>query len=186
MSKINNMKRAYEFCNLQEVALVDQNSSPGGLKLVNPTKVSKKTHNDIVELAMEIQRADNFVYASACNKLQVIAKQVRFLKEQARKVLNETKDNTELHHTACNFVKVPGSTYHLYMRPNNQKYFSMLSPEEWNSPHEFLGSFRLEMDQSWTAIAEIERKNSELAFINKCLYSQNNNCEVLQETPMDL
>lgn len=41
----------------------------------------------------------------------------------------ETKQNLELHHTPCNFVKVPGSVYHLYKRPAGQTYFGMLSPQ---------------------------------------------------------
>lgn len=74
-------------------------------------------------------QADTFVHANVSNKLQVIAEQVRFLQEQARRVLEEAKSNADLHHVPCNFVKKPGTTYHLYRRPSGQKYFSMLSPE---------------------------------------------------------
>lgn len=32
-------------------------------------------------------------------------------------------------------------------------YMSMLSPEEWGDPpDDFMGSYRLEIDQSWTRI----------------------------------
>lgn len=78
-------------------------------------------------------QADSYIQANASNKLQVIAQQVRFLQLQAQEVLNEAKRNSDLHHAACNFVKVPGNTYHLYKRPSGQKYFSMLSLEvEYN------------------------------------------------------
>lgn len=43
--------------------------------LVNTDRVSKKSPTDLVELAMEIQKADTFIHANACNKLQVIAQQ---------------------------------------------------------------------------------------------------------------
>lgn len=43
--------------------------------IVNSSRVTKKSATDLVELAMEIQKADSFVHANACNKLQVIAQQ---------------------------------------------------------------------------------------------------------------
>lgn len=42
---------------------------------MNTSRASKKSPTDLVELAMEIQKADTFVHANACNKLQVIAQQ---------------------------------------------------------------------------------------------------------------
>lgn len=88
----------------------------------------------------------------------VIAEQVRFLQQQAMKILEEADQNKDLHHAACNFKKVPGHTYHLYKKASGQKYFSMLSPSEWGSSLQdtYVDSFRLEMDHSWTAVATIE------------------------------
>lgn len=74
-------------------------------------------------------QADQFVKASASGKLKVIVDQVRHLQEMAMQILQDAKDNTRLHHAACNFNKVPGQIYHLYKRPSGQIYFSMLSPE---------------------------------------------------------
>lgn len=48
---------------------------------------------------------------------------------QAQEVLKEAKTNSDLHHAACNFVKVPGNVYHLYKRSSGQIYFSMLSKQ---------------------------------------------------------
>lgn len=74
-------------------------------------------------------QADTFVHANVSNKLQVIAEQVRFLQEQARRVLEEAQEHANLHHVPCNFVKKPGNLYHLYKRSSGQRYFSMLSPK---------------------------------------------------------
>ena len=46
---------------------------------------------DIVELAKQVQKADEFTRATACGKLTVIADQIKFLQEQARKVSTEIK-----------------------------------------------------------------------------------------------
>ncbi|KAK4879836.1 hypothetical protein RN001_007982 [Aquatica leii] len=138
--------------------------------------IGKRTPGDLIELASEIQRADTFTNANACNKLQVIAQQIRFLQQQAESVLRETKLNQELHHVACNFIKVPGNVYHLYKKPDEQRYFSMLSLQEWtNCPHQYLGSFRLELDHSWTPIQCIDQKDAELTLVNKILGENDQN-----------
>lgn len=100
-----------------------------GVQLVDSERSGRKTQSDIVELAMQIQKADEFTKSSACNKLQVIAEQVRFLHEQARRILEEAKQGENLHHLACNFKKIPGKVYYLYQRSSGQKYFSIISPE---------------------------------------------------------
>ncbi|XP_076065868.1 uncharacterized protein C1orf50 [Oratosquilla oratoria] len=154
-----------------KVHLVEADPAPGGMQLVNPYRTNKSQPMDLVELASEIQKADKFVHANVSNKLQVIAEQVRFLQEQARKVLEEAKDSANLHHVACNFVKRPGNIYYLYRRPSGQKYFSMLSPKEWGSscPHEYLGAYRMEHDHSWTPEDQIEAKTADQQVINKII-----------------
>ncbi|KAF2358750.1 Protein of unknown function DUF2452 [Trinorchestia longiramus] len=155
--------------------LVERSSEPGGAHLVNPYRTTKHAPSDLVELAQEIQKADAFTRATVSNKLQVIAEQVRFLQEQARRVLQEAQHNADLHHAACNFVKQPGSTYHLYGRPSGQRYFSMISPQEWGGdcPHEHLGTYRLEADQSWTAVEDLDNKDADQQLIDKILTCTN-------------
>lgn len=87
--------------------------------------------NPILERSICFQ-ADGYVQATTCNKLKVIADQMRFLKNQAESVLLEAKRSSHLHHVACNFKKIPGKTYFLYERPSGQQYFSVISPEVSN------------------------------------------------------
>ncbi|XP_049520345.1 uncharacterized protein C1orf50 homolog isoform X2 [Dermacentor silvarum] len=89
----------------------------------------KMPRTDLIELARQIETADDFIKANVSNKLTVIAEQVQFLQKQAQHILEEAQLNTRLHHAACNFKKVPGSIYYLYKRPNGQEYFSMIKPE---------------------------------------------------------
>lgn len=83
------------------VALVER-PSPDDLRvqLVDSERSGRKSQSDLVELAMHIQKADAFTRSNVCNKLQVIADQVRFLHEQARRILEETKEAENLHHLA--------------------------------------------------------------------------------------
>lgn len=166
------------------VQLVETDNAPGGHQLVNPYRTNKVDKMDLVAMAEEIQKADSFVHANVSNKLQVIAEQVRFLQEQARKVLKEAKDNADLHHVACNMVKKPGNLYHLYRRPSGQRYFSVLSPEEWGAscPHEYLGTYRLEADRSWTPADKLEQRNNDQLMINKILTCSNSLSITMDET----
>ncbi|XP_057286759.1 uncharacterized protein C1orf50 homolog [Pezoporus wallicus] len=118
-------------------------------------------------------QADDFIRANACNKLTIIAEQIRCLQEQARKVLDEANRDADLHHVACNLVKKPGNIYYMYRRESGQRYFSILSPKEWGtSPHEFLGAYKLQHDMSWTPLEDLERRDAEINILEKLLSSQ--------------
>ncbi|XP_012270712.1 uncharacterized protein C1orf50 homolog [Orussus abietinus] len=141
---------------------------------INTISINKNNSNDLLQLAMEIQKADNCIKANACNKLSVIAEQMRFLHKQAHDILSEVKVNTILHHAACNFIKHPGHIYHLYQKRSGSLYFSMLSPEEWGNfvtSQVYKGSFRLEHDHSWTPLNNIKNKDDEQSMFDKLLKS---------------
>uniref|UniRef100_A0A3P9LMW3 Chromosome 1 open reading frame 50 n=1 Tax=Oryzias latipes TaxID=8090 RepID=A0A3P9LMW3_ORYLA len=154
------------------ITLVERNPAPSGLELVSSYQTNRVGDPmDLVALAGQVQKGDEFVKANACNKLTVIADQIRYLQEQARKVLEEAKRDADLHHAACNIVKKPGNMYFLYQRPSGQKYFSIISPKEWgpSCPHPFLGAFKLQHDMSWTPVDEVDRRDAEIAIMDKLL-----------------
>ncbi|XP_078414322.1 uncharacterized protein C1orf50 homolog [Cetorhinus maximus] len=161
--------------NISTVALVESNANPAGLQLVSTYQTNRVGDPlDIVALAEQIQKADEFVRANACNRLTVIAEQIQYLQEKARKVLEEAKRDADLHHVACNVVKKPGTVYFMYRRDSGQEYFSILSPKEWGQscPHEFRGAYKLQHDMSWTPYEEIEKRDSEISLIDKLLTQQ--------------
>ncbi|XP_010226766.1 PREDICTED: uncharacterized protein C1orf50 homolog [Tinamus guttatus] len=127
----------------------------------------------VLMVARSPLQADDFIRASACGKLSVIAEQIRHLQEQARKVLDEANRDADLHHVACNLVKKPGNIYYMYRRESGQRYFSILSPKEWGtSPHEFLGAYKLQHDMSWTPFEDVERRDAEIKALDKLLSQQ--------------
>jgi hypothetical protein len=111
---------------------------------------------ELVDLAREIEKADETIGLVVSGKLDVIREQMRALQEQARRLLEEARDASLLHRATCNFKKTPGKVYHLYRRASGELYFSMLSPEDWQGspPHAFEGSYRLEADLSFSPIGE--------------------------------
>jgi hypothetical protein len=111
---------------------------------------------DLVDIAAEIQRADETISVVTSSKLELIRKQILALQDEARAVLDEAARAAKLHRARCNFRKLPGHVYHLYRRGEDDLYFSMLSPDEWGGkpPHPYEGSYRLENDQSFTRMDE--------------------------------
>lgn len=127
----------------------------------------------LVDLARQLEDADRVLGAVASGKLHAILEQVRALQEQAKRVLEETHASAALHRAECSFKKRPGAVYHLYERPGGARYFSLLAPADWGTPpHPFVGSFRLEVDQSWTPLeraGERERDAAALAELVRLL-----------------
>lgn len=153
-------------------ALVELTPTPGGLALVSPYHTHRVGDPlDLVALAEQVQKADEFIRANATNKLTVIAEQIQHLQQQARKVLEDARRDADLHHVACNMVKKPGNIYYLYQRESGQQYFSIISPEEWGTgcPHDFLGAYKLQHDLSWTPYEDIEKQDAKISMMDKLL-----------------
>lgn len=109
--------------------------------------------------------------------------------------------NTTVSQNRISTHTVPGNIYHLYERESGQHYLSMLSPEvrrnwfssapdqrlnfeyisgfcllrmqEWGPSltHKYQGSYRLEMDQSWTPMEKIREMSMKNAWAHRILDS---------------
>lgn len=134
---------------------MDDGKKHEGPARTSPYPVSRLgARADLVDVAREIAEADRMVGTVVHGKLDVIAKQIRALQEEAQTIMEAARRDLELHHAECSFVKRVGATYHLYERASGALYFSMLSPEEWGGapPHPYRGSYRLEIDRSFTPV----------------------------------
>lgn len=109
---------------------------------------------DLVDVAAQIQKADQTLATITGGKLGVIAEQIRRLQEQAHAILEKARRDAELHRVRCAFEKRPGGEYHLYREPGGDLWFSRIAPDEWvtKQDHEFEGTYRLELDMSFTRI----------------------------------
>ncbi|XP_037959489.1 uncharacterized protein C1orf50 homolog [Teleopsis dalmanni] len=156
---------------VKKAQLVERNPAPNGLPLVSPSRVSMHDEMDIISLAEEIQKADKNLRSNTCGKLCLILDQIRFLQSQAADIIREANESMDLNKIACNFVKQAGKVYHLYQKPSGQKYFSILTPEDWNGYIEqtYLGSYRLENDFSWTAVDKIEERDQKMNIAAKLI-----------------
>jgi len=129
-------------------------SSPYGLSRLAPAM-------KLTDVAGEIERADEMIGQTTSSKLRVIAEQIRHLQRQAEEILTSAKKDLDLHRASCAFPRRIGHSYHLYQRHDGSLYWSMLSAEEWGAspPHEYVGSYRLEPDRSWTPLHDIDENN---------------------------
>ena len=126
---------------------------------------------DLVDVAKEIQKADEMLGAVVGNQLEVIVDQIHALQEQARGILERAQRDADLHRAECAFQRRVGQRYHLWERPDGTLYFSMLSEDDWGprAPHSFRGSYRLEADMSWTPVEEISRRDEKRGVVRKML-----------------
>eukprot|EP00056_Hartaetosiga_gracilis_P002721 m.56137 g.56137 ORF g.56137 m.56137 type:complete len:192 (+) comp11176_c0_seq1:159-734(+) len=151
----------------KEMLLVSSMSAEDNQMLVSPQSVHRMHDpEDLVQLASFVQSADNATKASVGGKLELISEQIKALQRQAREVLEEAKRDVELNHAKCNFKRIPNKMYHLYRQPSGDTYFSMLSPSEWGSSlkDEFVGSYRLEFDMTWTPEDKIQEREQRRQF----------------------
>lgn len=97
--------------------------------------------------------------------------QIQFLQNQAKGILEKAKKEKELHEAPCNILKKPGQNYYYYKRESGQRYLSIMSPSDWGDscPHEFLGAYRLEYDNSWTPLEQCQFFDERKALISKVM-----------------
>lgn len=106
----------------------------------------------LVDVAAEIEKADEMLVTVTGGKLGVIAEQIRRLQDEARSMLDRARRDAELHRARCAFAKKAGGIYHLYLKDDGERWFSLFAPHEWMrpQPQTFEGTYRLESDMSFT------------------------------------
>lgn len=84
-------------------------------------------------------------------KLKQIAKQMEKLKEEALEIIKESNFQHELQNVECSCKKVSGTTYYLYKK-EGKLIFSLISPNEWHTNYEFIGSYLYDYDKTFVKI----------------------------------
>jgi hypothetical protein len=102
------------------------------------------------------------------SQLKLIYKQIENLKEEAKQILTEHVQTTQLNNIICNFKKVPGTLYYLYIKENNwinetNKFVKILSlvPPEYDSSGklishiytQYLGSYFYDYDLKFKEVS---------------------------------
>jgi hypothetical protein len=137
--------------------------SPYGMSRLAP-------HFNLVNVAHEIEKADTQVATMTGGKLVLIAEQIRALQDKAKEILERAQQDAVLHRARCNFEKRPGGIYHLYREEDGSLWWSLIAPEEWRtSTPDFVGTYRLEHDMSFTDAAKIQQSDDAARAIHALL-----------------
>ena len=101
------------------------------------------------------------------SQLKLIHKHIENLKEEAKQILTEHVQTTQLNNIICNFKKVPGTLYYLYIKENNNesnKFVKILSlvPPEYDSSRklishiytQYLGSYFYDYDLKFKEVSD--------------------------------
>lgn len=110
------------------------------------------------DLAKELAQAEHMLGAVAKGKIELIVEQIQTLQAQAQRIVQQAQQDLELHRVECRFAREAGGVYHLYLRPDQSRYFSLLSPQDWaqnasgQPPHHFEGSYMLLEDMRYRKV----------------------------------
>ena len=88
------------------------------------------------------------------SKLEMIVKQMDFLKNEALNILSNHDLNNDLKDVICNFRKVPGTYYYVYLNEQNQKLLSLVSPNEWSNSYKFIEKVYYDYDYNFYKVAD--------------------------------
>ena len=122
------------------------------------SNIDKKHLNQLISIPNlnELQN-DKIVKAVQRNsnnysKLKVLFKQMENIKREIEEVVKESIATENLEKIKCNFKKIPGKNYFLYQKPNNELFFSMLSPKEWDSNNNFIDEYFYDYDHTFQKV----------------------------------
>ena len=97
-------------------------------QMINLNDTDRTDYNNLLNI-----RSNYATYS----KLELIARQIEFLKTEALNIVKIHDLNNDLNNIKCSFRKVPGNYYYVY-KNDNEKYLSLISPDEWNKKEDFL------------------------------------------------
>jgi len=121
---------------------------------------NEKFHANILPYAtslsgpkIEVDDIDLFKQKGA-NKLQKIFKsEFEEIIEKYNKLVDEVNLNDMIYNSIYAFEPVVGNIYHLYYGNNEEKFLSLISPNEWDKEH--IVSVRLNSDLKWVSTKDL-------------------------------
>jgi hypothetical protein len=75
------------------------------------------------------------------------------LKKEYNKLMEDIQINETIYQAKYTFQPTVGQNYYLYLNDDNEKFLSIISPNEWGRrKFEYLGTFQLQTDGRWFEI----------------------------------
>ena len=115
------------------------------------SKIDKEHQENLFLSLQENQNTIDIIKADHCNyaKLKEISEQIAYLQNKAKSIIEDSIFQNELQQIEKRFKLVSGNHYYLYEK-NNKKYFSIISPDEWNRNDSlFCGKYFYDYDKQF-------------------------------------
>ena len=121
---------------------------------------NEKFHANILPYAsnlsgpkIEVEDIDLFRQKGA-HKLQKIFKsEFEQIADKYNKLIEEVNLNNMIYNATYSFEPVVGNIYHLYYGNNEEKFLSLISPNEWDKKH--IVSVKLNSELKWVSISDL-------------------------------
>jgi hypothetical protein len=91
------------------------------------------------------------MYEQTDRQLDQIREQVDLLVKQAQQIKDRMLYSEWIYKAECGFKPLIGHIYHLYQKPNDSYFLSMVGPKDWgrSSKFEFVVTAKLLSDHTW-------------------------------------
>lgn len=75
------------------------------------------------------------------------------IQKEYQKLMSEISINERLYLAKHNFEPIPGHSYFLYQK-EDEEFISMISPSEWRNKYNYVGKFQFLSDGRWIEIKD--------------------------------
>lgn len=101
-----------------------------------PLLPNRDISNDVISLIED----------SASSKINLLKNLLDSITKIGQQEILNINDSIELWRLPCGFTRKIGDVIHLYQRDNGEKFWSLVSPDEWNLDLKFQGTYRILYD----------------------------------------
>ncbi len=103
--------------------------------------------------SIKIDNIDGFKNKGVRKIEKIFNSELEELVQKYYNLVDEIELNNLIYNSKYSFEPIIGETYHLYENKNNEKFLSLISPNEWNEKH--IISVRLNSDYKWVSTKDL-------------------------------
>ena len=90
----------------------------------------------------------------------MIVSQINYLKNEAKNIILDIQEQNEIHNIKKTFKLTSGNYYYIYEKADNEKYMSLIAPEEWENIYDiFIGKYYYDFDKQFIFQKKINKEN---------------------------
>ena len=102
---------------------------------------------------IKIDNVDGFKNKGVSKIEKIFNSELKELVQKYYNLVEEAELNNLIYNSKYSFEPIIGETYHLYENKDNEKFLSLIAPNEWNEKH--IISVRLNSDYKWVSTKDL-------------------------------